>query len=63
MNETGQRKSRPSLLVEGRIPPGQACPFKDECPIKDCNKQIASDNNFSCGSARGFDLVRSYKKE
>lgn len=57
------KRVRPTQLVDGNIPPGQACPYKDKCPIKNCNKQTATQTTFSCGTARGFDLVESYKNK
>lgn len=49
-----------SLLKNGRlIPAGVNCPFSESCPqVKHCNRPAAIENDFSCGFARTFDLLR-----
>ena len=44
-------------LVDGKIPAGQACPFKDSCPChgKSCyHKGVDHPTPFSCAYARAF---------
>lgn len=49
-----------SLLVDGCVPAGQACPFKQRCEMDNCPKNEVTDRKYSCGLARGFDLVQQH---
>jgi hypothetical protein len=57
-----QGASRVSKLKLGLIPKGTECPFKDQCGIQqagDCkHKGVLHSCDFSCASARGFDLIQ-----
>lgn len=53
-------------LVDGKIPARKPCPFlhecnriNDNCPIPNKTK----DNNFSCGFARGWSIIRETKDD
>lgn len=56
-----------SKLVQGRIPIGQECPFKSQCPYVpagDCGHQgIKHTVAYSCGTARLFDLASQQPSE
>lgn len=48
-----------SALVNGKIPVGQACPFKDHCTCHGTSclhKGVDHKVPFSCGYARAFDM-------
>jgi hypothetical protein len=55
------------MLIDGRIPAYQECPFRKNCEIAtagNCyHKGIEHNVEFSCAAARGFELINSYKKE
>lgn len=57
---TVNTKSQPTKLIDGCIPANSACPFKNECCL-DCQKKEVTDRTYSCGAARGFDLLQTYK--
>lgn len=49
-----------SKLVDGLVPEGKSCPYTDVCDLKkNCPKVQATPNNFSCGAARAFDIVKA----
>lgn len=54
-------------LVEGKIPPHTECPFAKECEIKSMgkcwHKGVEHNVYFSCGAARGFDIVDRFTKQ
>lgn len=51
-----------SLLIDGKIPADQRCPFVEACELKqNCSKVEATPIMFSCGAARAFDLIRVTK--
>ena len=46
-----------SKLVNGRIPAGTTCPYKEGCKTGWCyHKGRSHPIDFSCGTARAFDL-------
>jgi hypothetical protein len=53
-----------SKLEEGLIPPFTICPFENYCNLsrgRGCkHKGAKHDRAFSCGAARGFDLLAEY---
>lgn len=51
-----------SLLVDGKIPAGKACPFLascpakiDRCPSDDKLKEV----DYSCAAARAYDMIHT----
>lgn len=56
-------------LVDGRIPKGVQCPFKDKCIFATykagvvCRRPDVMDFNFSCASARAFSLIANSERE
>ena len=47
-----------SKLVNGLIPKNTICPFKKNCEsIENCPGESIMDIDFSCASARGFDVI------
>lgn len=53
-----------SNLINGKIPANTKCPFWDECGLKGTchHKGENHDVPFSCGIARGFEIVKECKK-
>lgn len=54
--------TRTTLLVDGKIPAGTICPFRDKCelannPVSCGHKGEQHNTDYSCGAARGFDLL------
>lgn len=56
-------------LVNGKIPKGVQCPFKNKCvfafhPVNGvvCRRPLAMGNDFSCASARLFSIIEREKK-
>ena len=64
-------------LVDGLIPAGKECPFKDTCVLSQgnwngkidlapekapCKRPHCMDKNFSCASARGFSICKEMTK-
>lgn len=62
VKEIGQLPSakKESQLENGYVPANAACPFKDKCQLT-CPKKEVTDRKYSCGAARGFDIVETYK--
>jgi hypothetical protein len=56
----GNSVKKESQLENGYVPANAACPFKDKCELT-CPKKEATDRKYSCGAARGFDIVEMYK--
>jgi len=56
-----------SQLVEGFIPPHTNCPFKHKCQLSEYEACYHEGENhkekFSCGVARGFDLIQRIRFE
>lgn len=52
-------------LVEGRIPVGSVCPFKDKCEIGSSCYHTGKFHRmpFSCATARAYDLIERYELE
>lgn len=61
MNQIGQVnfEKKESQLENGYVPANAACPFKDKCQLT-CPKKEVTDRKYSCGAARGFDIVEKY---
>jgi hypothetical protein len=53
-----------SQLTNGKIPQGSVCPFTKVCSFKEfgtCgHKGEKHPSDYSCGTARGFDLMQKY---
>lgn len=56
------KEKNKSLLVDGKIPAGKACPFLtncpakiDKCPTDDKLKEV----DYSCAAARAYDLIHT----
>ena len=51
-------------LVNGLIPIGTVCPFKNKCELNSTCRHLGIKHNvpYSCAIARGFDLVLKYDK-
>ena len=51
-------------LIEGKIPIGCVCPFKDKCVIKDVceHKGESHGKPFSCAFARAYEIEGEDKK-
>jgi hypothetical protein len=48
-------------LVDGRIPVGKDCPFKNNCAVDAAGKyrrSLVMNKKFSCALARGFSIVK-----
>ena len=53
-------EARKTLLVDGNIPAGKACPFLDECGFKKDGCPTVEKpkvNSFSCAGARLWDMI------
>ena len=56
-------------LVEGRIPANTECPFRSQCafaqqePITCRHKGTEHNVAFSCGAARGFELINKRQSD
>ena len=44
-------------LVDGLVPSGKQCPFKNFCGLEICDNRDIN-KAFSCGAARAFDLCK-----
>jgi hypothetical protein len=52
-----------SKLVDGLIPKGTVCPFKEECNLYPCEHHGTEHKvDYSCALARGFDIIHESKK-
>lgn len=58
MNTTATVKKE-SQLENGYVPANAACPFRNRCELT-CPKKEVTDRRYSCGAARGFDIVEKY---
>ena len=60
-------ESEKKLLVDGCIPKGEDCPFKDQCGLainRSCSYEKLEDKTnhiFSCGFARAFEIEKETK--
>ena len=56
-----------SKLINGRIPEGTECPFKEQCEFaqnKKCYHRGKDHKcDFSCATARAFDIIERNNKE
>ena len=49
------------ILTDGCIPAGKECPFKNKCELANslaCLHDLKNKRPFSCGAARGFEIVQ-----
>ena len=50
-------------LIDGCIPAGIECPFKNKCELDIlCRRREVLDKNFSCAFARAFEITINEKK-
>lgn len=51
------------MLVNGNIPKGQECPFKEECALKANCMHMGKEHpcDFSCAAARAYASIKRNK--